>query len=205
MRATYRLQLSLDLPVADVCQLVPYLSDLGISHLYRRRACRPARARRTATTWWTPPRVSKALGGGAGLREHRRPADPAGYLRKLREAGVERVWVEKILHPGEDLHEWPVEGTVGYESLNEVAALFVDPAAESALPFAAVVAAEGRRAALGQTLHKLTVPGVPDVYQGDELEALSLVDPDNRRSRRVVGVRDRRRRSCAASRATSGT
>jgi (1->4)-alpha-D-glucan 1-alpha-D-glucosylmutase len=40
---------------------------------------------------------------------------------------------------------------------------------------------EGRRAALGQLLLKLTVPGVPDVYQGDELEALSLVDPDNRR------------------------
>ena len=40
---------------------------------------------------------------------------------------------------------------------------------------------EGRRAALGQLLLKLTVPGVPDVYQGDEVEALSLVDPDNRR------------------------
>jgi (1->4)-alpha-D-glucan 1-alpha-D-glucosylmutase len=25
------------------------------------------------------------------------------------------------------------------------------------------------------------VPGMPDVYQGDELESLSLVDPDNRR------------------------
>ncbi len=31
------------------------------------------------------------------------------------------------------------------------------------------------------TLLKLTVPGVPDVYQGDELESLNLVDPDNRR------------------------
>jgi (1->4)-alpha-D-glucan 1-alpha-D-glucosylmutase len=47
--------------------------------------------------------------------------------------------------------------------------------------FARRVAAEGRRAALGQLLLKLTCPGVPDVYQGDELEALSLVDPDNRR------------------------
>ena len=28
---------------------------------------------------------------------------------------------------------------------------------------------------------KLTCPGVPDIYQGDELEALALVDPDNRR------------------------
>ena len=48
-------------------------------------------------------------------------------------------------------------------------------------PFAAEVARAGDRAALGQLLLKLTVPGVPDVYQGDELLALSLVDPDNRR------------------------
>jgi (1->4)-alpha-D-glucan 1-alpha-D-glucosylmutase len=47
--------------------------------------------------------------------------------------------------------------------------------------FAERLAVEGRRAALGQLLLKLTCPGVPDVYQGDELEALSLVDPDNRR------------------------
>ena len=48
-------------------------------------------------------------------------------------------------------------------------------------PFAAEVARAGDRAALGQLLLKLTVPGVPDIYQGDELLALSLVDPDNRR------------------------
>lgn len=39
----------------------------------------------------------------------------------------------------------------------------------------------GDRIALAQTLLKVTCPGVPDVYQGDELRALSLVDPDNRR------------------------
>jgi (1->4)-alpha-D-glucan 1-alpha-D-glucosylmutase len=48
-------------------------------------------------------------------------------------------------------------------------------------PFAAVVARAGDRAALGQLLLKLTVPGLPDIYQGDELLSLSLVDPDNRR------------------------
>jgi (1->4)-alpha-D-glucan 1-alpha-D-glucosylmutase len=47
--------------------------------------------------------------------------------------------------------------------------------------FAERVAIDGERSALGQTLLKLTAPGVPDVYQGDELWALSLVDPDNRR------------------------
>ena len=35
--------------------------------------------------------------------------------------------------------------------------------------------------ALSQVLLKLTVPGVPDIYQGQELWDFSLVDPDNRR------------------------
>ncbi len=60
-------------------------------------------------------------------------ADPAGYLARLRAAGAQRVWVEKILHTGEELRDWPVEGTVGYEFLNDAAALFVDPAGEAAL------------------------------------------------------------------------
>ena len=49
-------------------------------------------------------------------------------------------------------------------------------------PFAAEVARAGDRAALAQLLLKLTVPGLPDIYQGDELLSLSLVDPDNRRA-----------------------
>ncbi len=39
----------------------------------------------------------------------------------------------------------------------------------------------GRVNSLAQTLIKLTAPGVPDIYQGNELWDLSLVDPDNRR------------------------
>ena len=38
-----------------------------------------------------------------------------------------------------------------------------------------------RAAVLGQKLLQLTLPGVPDTYQGTELVDLSLVDPDNRR------------------------
>ena len=61
-------------------------------------------------------------------------ADPEGYLQRLRDAGVEHVWVEKILDPGEALRaSWPVEGTVGYEFLNDAAALYVDPAGEERL------------------------------------------------------------------------
>jgi (1->4)-alpha-D-glucan 1-alpha-D-glucosylmutase len=39
----------------------------------------------------------------------------------------------------------------------------------------------GLFAALSQVFLKLTAPGVPDIYQGQELWDFSLVDPDNRR------------------------
>jgi len=60
-------------------------------------------------------------------------ADPAGYLARLRAGGAEHVWIEKILDPGEKLRDWPVEGTVGYEFLDDVAALFVDPTGKAPL------------------------------------------------------------------------
>jgi (1->4)-alpha-D-glucan 1-alpha-D-glucosylmutase len=61
-------------------------------------------------------------------------ANPREYLERLRESGVERIWVEKILEPGEPLRaDWPVEGTTGYEFANDVTALFVDPAGEEPL------------------------------------------------------------------------
>ncbi|MDP9396966.1 MAG: malto-oligosyltrehalose synthase [Actinomycetota bacterium] len=43
------------------------------------------------------------------------------------------------------------------------------------------IAAYTRVNVLGQKLLQLTVPGVPDVYQGSEVVSLALVDPDNRR------------------------
>ena len=43
--------------------------------------------------------------------------------------------------------------------------------------------------ALGQTLLKLVSPGVPDIYQGQELWDFSLVDPDNRRPVDFAGRR----------------
>ncbi len=59
-------------------------------------------------------------------------ANPTRYVHRLRESGIERVWVEKILEPGEQLRDWPVEGTTGYEFANDVTALFVNPEAETA-------------------------------------------------------------------------
>jgi (1->4)-alpha-D-glucan 1-alpha-D-glucosylmutase len=50
------------------------------------------------------------------------------------------------------------------------------------LSFQERVARLGVRNSLVQTALKLTLPGMPDIYQGTELWDLSLVDPDNRRA-----------------------
>ncbi len=64
--------------------------------------------------------------------------EPGHYLRqlaeRLAEGGPAWTLVEKILSPGERLPpEWPVHGTTGYEFLNRVNAVFVDPAGVAAL------------------------------------------------------------------------
>ena len=47
--------------------------------------------------------------------------------------------------------------------------------------FVAAIADHALANSLGAKLVQLTMPGVPDIYQGCELAGLSLVDPDNRR------------------------
>ncbi|MFI2650050.1 malto-oligosyltrehalose synthase [Micromonospora fulviviridis] len=58
--------------------------------------------------------------------------DPAGYLARLR-AAAPGAWlvVEKILEYGEELPDWPVDGTTGYDALPAAGGLFVDPDAEA--------------------------------------------------------------------------
>jgi (1->4)-alpha-D-glucan 1-alpha-D-glucosylmutase len=224
LRATYRLQLTPDFDFAAAHAQIPYLRDLGISHLY----LSPSLQARTGSTHGydvvDPTQVSEDLGGEAAFHElagaahdaglgivldlvpnhmatddanrfwadprlreqffdidpatghHRRffdidelagvrqedpevfkathalalslvrdgvvdalridhpdgLTDPAQYFRRLRDGGVETVWIEKILESSEALRDWPVTGTVGYEFLNDVCALFVDAAAEPA-------------------------------------------------------------------------
>ncbi len=54
-------------------------------------------------------------------------ADPAAYLRRLREAvGDAPIWVEKILVGDERLPDWPVEGTTGYEAGRAISRLLAD-------------------------------------------------------------------------------
>ena len=62
-------------------------------------------------------------------------ADPGGYLERLAEqTGDAWVVVEKILEPGERLpDDWACAGTTGYDALNRILGLFVDPAGEAPL------------------------------------------------------------------------
>ena len=234
-RCTYRLQLAGDFGFAAARALVPYLRDLGISHLYLppsfqarpgsthgydvvdptsisqelggeeefHALCAEARAagmgvildivpNHMATdesnTYWMDRRekffdldpetgrhrrffdidhlagvrqedpevfaethrlalqlVSDGIVDGLRIDHPDGMADPTGYLERLAEGGAEHVWVEKILDPGEQLRDWPVEGTVGYEFLNDVQGLFVDPSARE--PFTALweeISGDGR-------------------------------------------------------------
>lgn len=73
--------------------------------------------------------------------------DPAGYLARLADRAPQAwIVVEKILEGDEALRpEWPVAGTTGYETLNLIGGLFVDPAAEAAVTAAYVeVTGDGR-------------------------------------------------------------
>jgi len=225
MRATYRLQLTGDFGFGEARELVSYLSDLGITHLYLSPIMQARAGSAHGYDVVDPTRVSAELGGEEGFRRlvaaahdagmgvivdfvpnhmatsdenpywsdperrgkffdidpatgwHRRfftiddlagvraedpevfeethrkilqlvseglidglridhpdgLADPATYLGRLAERGVELVWVEKILEAGEQLRDWPVQGTTGYEFANDSTALLVDPRGEPVL------------------------------------------------------------------------
>ena len=97
--------------------------------------------------------------------------------------GIERIqdYMQKALREAKRNTNW-IEPDEGHElRVREAIALVLEDLPEGFEALAARVAEAGRRISLGMTLLKLISPGVPDLYQGDELESLNLVDPDNRR------------------------
>ena len=69
LRATYRLQLGAGLDFAAARALVPYLRELGISHLYLSPSLQAAPGSTHGYDVVDPGSVSEELGGEAGLRE----------------------------------------------------------------------------------------------------------------------------------------
>ncbi len=93
-------------------------------------------------------------------------------LKSAREAGVNTRWVF-----GDPGYEAALAAFVGRALAPGPGNAFL----ASFRAFEAGVAEDGAANGLIQTVLKLTLPGVPDIYQGAELWDQSLVDPDNRR------------------------
>ncbi|MFS4091717.1 malto-oligosyltrehalose synthase [Streptomyces sp. AF1A] len=89
-------------------------------------------------------------------------------LKHVREAGMYTSWTEQ---------EPPYEEAV----TAFVAAGPCGPPGERVAAFRKALEPHIRANVLGTALVHLTMPGVPDVYQGTEGEYRALVDPDNRR------------------------
>ncbi|CAM5327645.1 Malto-oligosyltrehalose synthase OS=Streptomyces tendae OX=1932 GN=treY PE=4 SV=1 [Streptomyces tendae] len=90
-------------------------------------------------------------------------------LKHVREAGTHTSWTEQ-----EPSYEEAVAGFV--------AAGPCGPPGERVAALRDALAPHIRANVLGTALAHLTMPGVPDLYQGTEHEYLALVDPDNRRA-----------------------
>ncbi|MFJ5224945.1 malto-oligosyltrehalose synthase [Streptomyces sp. NPDC088400] len=88
-------------------------------------------------------------------------------LKSVREAGLHTSWTE-----ADPLYEQAVSDFVGAGPAG--------PGRRTVAAFNRGLGPYARAGALGAALVQLTMPGVPDLYQGTEREYFALVDPDNR-------------------------
>lgn len=96
----------------------------------------------------------------------------AWQVKSVREAGLRSSWT----HPDEDFEKQ-------LQQFIEAALLSLEgrPLRKALEAAAEAIAPAGARNSLVQAALRMTVPGIPDLYQGGEGWDLSLVDPDNRR------------------------
>lgn len=118
------------------------------------------------------------------------PNRPFGYFLAQTLVGtgpIERArmhaYAEKAMREASDGTTWTAPEASFEATVHEaVDAAYDDPRLRSAWDeLDAIITTPGWANSLGQKLVQLTMPGVPDVYQGTELWEDSLVDPDNRR------------------------
>ncbi|MFS0773504.1 malto-oligosyltrehalose synthase [Sphingomonas sp. 1P08PE] len=96
------------------------------------------------------------------------------------------AWQEKALREGKLRSSWEAPQEEYEAHAKALVERLLDPAHSSGFlddlaQLRRELAVPARANVLAQTALRLTVPGVPDTYQGTELADLSLVDPDNRR------------------------
>jgi (1->4)-alpha-D-glucan 1-alpha-D-glucosylmutase len=112
--------------------------------------------------------------------------DPGQYLARLRAAAPD-AWlvIEKILEVGEELEEWPVEGTTGYEALREIGGVFVDPAGEA--PFTELHASLGGSPDWRQVAYDQKLEATRRLFVA-ELRRLGELVPDLADARSALGA-----------------
>ncbi|MGR8007453.1 malto-oligosyltrehalose synthase [Streptomyces hypolithicus] len=150
---------------ADVRARIAVLSECPQrwSELLGKLAAVPAPDAHLAWTAW-----QTAFGFGKPDGEPTEERLTAALLKSVREAGLRTTWAEQDEAYEQAVAEFVAAGPAG-------------PAFEAVARFAQELDPHVRANVLGAALLHLTMPGVPDVYQGTEREFRALVDPDNRR------------------------
>ncbi|MFF2961850.1 malto-oligosyltrehalose synthase [Streptomyces sp. NPDC057963] len=103
-------------------------------------------------------------------REMAARLEPA-LLKAVREAGLSTSWTEPDPAYERAVTDFVAAGPAASNG----------PVREALERFAGTLDRYVRANVLGAALVQLTMPGVPDLYQGTEREYVALVDPDNRR------------------------
>ncbi len=108
------------------------------------------------------------------------PASTPEYIERIQR------YMAKALHEAKINTSWIQPNEEWDAAMRDFVANILDSSPRNKflpifLPVAQEIARLGAINSLAQTLLKLTSPGVPDVYQGNEIWDYSLVDPDNRR------------------------
>lgn len=117
------------------------------------------------------------------------PVELDGSARRRVEGDyVERIqnYMTKALNEAKLNTSWIRPNEPWLAAMRDFVARILEPSTKNKflpafLPVAETVGRLGAINSLAQVLLKLTSPGVPDIYQGNEIWDYSLVDPDNRR------------------------
>ena len=115
------------------------------------------------------------------------PAEPSNEENDQK-AFCERIenYMLKAIREAKQNTSWINQNAEYEAAVASFVRALLNPAADNRFlkdfdPFQRRIARIGLWNSLSQTLLRLTSPGVPDIYQGNELWNFSLVDPDNRR------------------------
>lgn len=117
------------------------------------------------------------------------PIEPSGAAAKtVPPEFIDRIqnYMAKALKEAKLNTSWIQPNEPWDSAVHEFVAKILDPSPKNKflpefIPVAEEIARLGAINSLTQTVLKFTSPGVPDVYQGNEIWDYSLVDPDNRR------------------------